>query len=673
MNERLSPKLKVSVLGVAPGGRRSTADRTAVRASTSNGRSRGNVIDVRCRLRLGIYSRRNPQTCLHTTHRMTRLHGERRADGRFNLSTTLTPGEKPFEFQMDHMKDIVENDITWREAMAEDYLMRFELIFPSPQDGYDVWEALSINSAEGPNGVLWAQWARLPRCPAANDYLAIFAGKDTTTKYVLNVNMGWGTEQWLPSSGTGKRRRTSTPLEAWNMTKRHKSNGQLPTPVSTPRSGSSIASTDVTMRWHINGQLIEKHGYQCILCGGRDLKSLDKVEVHLVNSHTCLEFSIETDAPAGAIDESVVDIIVVNGVSFPKHKNTNNKGRVKGVSDKEDSVIDDFEFTTPYDPYAPISAQQVLKDPRFTVMRGRKAKDIPQPLPAPIHVPVADVQLELPARTKRRVPVARHPTQPDFRFLSSDNKATLTAGEMLSDEDDDIDEEHLRAARRVEMMQMIPDEKERLFLLDMNTHIESEQPRGDIFLGPCLRRWLHKRRAWLKDATIAKMFEDFLYAAWSKSYISEDMYRACMNVSQDVRNDSSLLAVDNSYDFEKMGMTTRSSRAKDECLCGVKVNSASLKTRISCANKSCIHPEHHKACIQKLPMFKGRTWLPPTWYCHVCLEAIRERLNIALKASVEPPIDLPSPKNLFIPAADPAAAREHWRKVLEEHGFPVLR
>ena len=123
MNERLSPTLRVSVNGVSPTGRR-------VSSGSPQGqiRARGNVIDVRCRLRIEVHSLREAGPCLYQTHRIATLRGERQQDGKFYLTLSLSPGEKPFEFQMDQLKDIVENEITWREGMAENYSMRFSII-----------------------------------------------------------------------------------------------------------------------------------------------------------------------------------------------------------------------------------------------------------------------------------------------------------------------------------------------------------------------------------------------------------------------------------------------------------------------------------------------------------------------------------------------------------------
>jgi hypothetical protein len=479
---------------------------------------------------------------------------------------------------MDKLPDIVGDEITWREAMAAKYTMRFDLRFLNPKEAGRVWDALGVDDAAAPQDGLRASWVSLPRCPDANQHLPLFGAKDTTTRYALNVTMGWGTKDWLPRTGNGKRKRMGTPLECSNHFKRQKSNGQLPTPVSTPRSGTSIASTDTMIRYHLNGSLVEKHGYWCIICANRELSSLDRLEFHLAQAHPLFEFSIESDSTnRSVVDDSPVDIIIKGNVGM-KHKS---RERAKGAVDRNDSVIDELDWHTHYPPYSPLSFQQVLRDPQWSLGGIQKQRDTPQPQSVPSFAPVAEVELELPIRTKRAVPVAPHPKQEGVLFLSSDNKAALQTGEILSDDDDQVLEMHLEVARRVELTAVVLDAKQRNFLLDMNAHIESEGPRADKLLGPCLRRWLHKRRQALKNDMTARMFEEFIYAAWKKDYISEEMYTSCMDMSKEIRN-TPTLPEETVLFAQKTPMRVR---GKEDCICHRKVEI--LKTRVDCANKVC--------------------------------------------------------------------------------------
>jgi hypothetical protein len=578
MNQRLSPKLKVFVEGVAPNGRRTTIDSSP----SGNGvsvRGRHDVVDVGCRLRLSIHSIRDPEVCLHETHRIVRLHGEKQPDGKFKLSTDLSPGEKPFQFHMDQLKVIVENDITWREAMAESYKLRFHLTFMNPLEAKKVWHALDLpNSLPAQNG-LWAKWAKLPRCPTATDYLPLFVAKDTTTKYVLNVKMGWGTEEWLPRTNL-KRSRLATPLETLNTLKRQKSNTGLLTPASTPRSNTSVVSTDVAVRYLFNGHVMAFDSYRCLLNGCRpyNLGSLDRLECHIANCHPSLEFSINMDSTNGAIDESFVDIEIKSAPTDARPKGRGRGGR--GILEKADSVIDDITFNLPGDPFTPIGVQQALKSSRWSL--GRQVREtLPTAPVAPEFMSLANIKTELPERVRKRQPVVPHPKMSDnVTFVSSDNKAALVQGEVLSDEDDAVDESHLTIARSTQMMEQISNPNARSFLLDLNAHIESEGIQGDKYLGPCLWRWLHKRQAWLRDTAVAQLFEALVWEAYnSKNYISAEVYKACMDKSQSIQNERA--GRNNQATAAKEEIPVK--RGKDSCSCGTEV--MGVRDRAICANK----------------------------------------------------------------------------------------
>jgi hypothetical protein len=476
---------------------------------------------------------------------------------------------------MDLLGDLVE---TFRFSMAEEYIMRFELTFHHTNSA-DVWDALSIKDAS-PQEYLWAQWVSLPRCPVSTGYLPLFVSKDTATKYALNVKMGWGTEEWMPKIGRAKRGRPSTPLEGFISMKRQKSNAQLPTPVSTPRSGSSVAGTDTMIRYHLNGNLIERHSFRCLLCG-RDQRSLDRLEFHLVQGHPTLEIRFDANPTSGnALDETVVDIIVL-GTSDTKQRG---KGRAK--FDKEDSVIDEIEWQTHerslWD--SPLILQKVTADARWSLRRGRKIKHTPPPPSGSAFAAVADIQLELPVRTRARPPIPHRPEGADsVSFISSDNKAALHSGEELSDEDDDVDEAHLRVAQRVQMMQQLGDTHEQRFLLDINSYIEDEGPHGDKLLGPCLRRWMHKRKVWLEDKAMAASFEKFMYAAWNKRYLSEEVYRSCMDVLKEIRDGPISIAVAAGAELSPEPASAAAARTMDECVCGKRP--INIKQTAICSNK----------------------------------------------------------------------------------------
>lgn len=345
----------------------------------------------------------------------------------------------------------------------------------------------------------------------------------------------------------------------------------------------SVVSTDVVVRYHINDNVWTVNGYHCLFsrCNPKKLGSLDKLESHIANCHPSLGFTLDMDLTTGDIDESFVDIIIKGGQHESKQR-SKIRGGGRGVLEKSDSVIEDFDWVSPIDPNTPLSLQRVLEDrPRWTIGNHHRIRETPPATAFPAFAPVSDIKLELPTRVRHRVPVVPHPKRSNtVAFVSSDNKAALVTDEVLSDEDDGVDEAHLGIARNVQMMEQVLDTSARKFLLDVNAHIESESLQGDKYLGPCMWRWLHKRKAWLKDSAIAKMFEDMVYAAWGKGYMSEEVYKACMDVSQNVRNDPSIRGYESRSPREGLPSARR---AKDSCSCGKSFTS--VRDRIACSNK----------------------------------------------------------------------------------------
>lgn len=577
MNERLSPRLKVSVTGIAPGKRRSDG------SSYNVVRGRGNAIDVRCRLKLKIYSVRNPDSSLFETHRIFNMHGGRQADGKVTLALTMALGERPFEIRMDELEQIVKHGIEWREVMAEQYSIRFQIEFPrAAADVKRVWQVLDLPDPGEAPGDLWAKWTKLPRCPEAKDYLPLFVGQDISTKYALNVHMGWGTEEWLPKTLS---KRPGTPLECLTALKRQRSNAQLLTPASTPRSHGSEASTDIVIRYHANGSVITKNGYHCLLnrCKPRNLGSLARLEHHLAHNHPSLEFDVELDEDMSP-GESHIDIRITTG-SVDLLNTRASKSRGRNASEKADSVIEDFDWSSPVAPNTPLNLRQIKQNPekfRLGENRARVREPAHTPvLAAPTFAPAAEIKLELPERLRQRKAVVPHPkSHNNVAFISSDNKAELVTGELLSDEDDGVDEAHLLLARKMQMMESIPDLTARKFLHDINAHLESEGASADKYLGPALRRWLHKRQDWLGDARIAKMFEDLVFAAYGKGYVSAEVYKTCMAVSQEVRNEHASRHAGRPQSRSESQITKRH---KDTCSCGSTITS--VRDRVICSNK----------------------------------------------------------------------------------------
>jgi hypothetical protein len=571
MNQRLTPVLKVSVNGVSPSGRRTSSQNQSIEH-----RGRGNVIDVRCRLDIQINSARGGNRVLFKTSRIVRLHGERQHDGKFSLAMSLIPGELPLDFFMEELDDIRENEITWRVGMAVKYSMRFEFQFRTPKEAKQVFDGLDVDTIASPQDGLWAVWTELPRCPTTSQHLPIFVANETTTKFVLNVKMGWGTEQWVPRTTS---KRPATPMECLHILKRHKSNTQLLTPASTPRSNLSTASTDVAVRYHVNGRVVTMRGYHCLYkCPPFDMGSVDRLESHLANRHICLDFEITIGHEA--IEETSVDIIITKNDDLSSSKPSRRSGRsgARRGLEKSDSVIEDFDWESPVHPDVPLTLQQVTHDERTRWIPGAhyRVSETPQiaTLP-PAFAPTAEIRLELPERLRRRYPVVPYRGLKQVAFVSSDNKAALTTGELLSDEDDNTDESHLAIARKVQMSEQVSEPKARKFLLDINAHIESETIHGDKYLGPCLRRWLEKRKVWMKDKDIAKMYEDFIYKAYNREYMSREVYEECMHVSKETRNDERILREPSPQ------QTAR--RAKDTCSCGREF--VSVRDRILCSNK----------------------------------------------------------------------------------------
>jgi hypothetical protein len=170
--------------------------------------------------------------------------------------------------------------------------------------------------------------------------------------------------------------------------------------------------------------------------------------------------------------------------------------------------------------------------------------------------------------------------------VSSYNKVLLEPGEQLPDEDDDIDEDHLALARNTQLKEILSESKtgsfEQKLLLDWNDHLANEGVLADRFLGPCFRRWIHRRQDWLRHPMIAQPFQKLLDAAAAKGYINAEWWRACTEAAAEAQEDIAVEGV-RSIEQEVELESSAVKCTRDACPCARPF--VGVRDRIACANK----------------------------------------------------------------------------------------
>jgi hypothetical protein len=221
-------------------------------------------------------------------------------------------------------------------------------------------------------------------------------------------------------------------------------------------------------------------------------------------------------------------------------------------------------------PPKPLDFTSAMSGGEATMELERQTQRRPAPTRGPI-IPVikrkdpAQIRLEIPQRLKHRIPMPQHPKRAEGgRFFSADSKAELLEdGEISDEERADV---HIKLSRVMEMKALSIDEAEQRFLQDINNYVEDELVPGNNYLGPCIRRWIRKRRDWLQDETMRGYLEAFLKEAQRQDRIDDGFFETCMQAAAEAGEGDSLFGNATSEPMHK-----KVHRQHGQCKCGDSV------------------------------------------------------------------------------------------------------
>lgn len=501
--DKLSPRLKISILKVAPS--RSSPRRTNAPSRPDwigvDVRRNGNLVDARCRINLSVLTADGTEVLFHD-FRTAYLRGIRRDNGTFALDVVLRELEQPFFLRMDKLHtEIPHDDGTFHEDTAGEYKLKYDIKI-DPRDVRGVQSALSLPTL--PRGTLKAEWNGLPGRDQSASLLLVT--DEHRTQHNLEIEMGWERPAELLGRKR-KRKRWDTPMELHNQLRGLQTNLQLPTPAATPRSDRSLDLRAVAITYRFNTNTIKRQGYRCCFCETKDHETLRELTFHLRQLHSNLAFKheAETENP-GLYTEQNDEGEDENRVFISVERQIRIRQGVARGSEELATQKGDLLWR------GPLSQRQIdkiLRGGYFDWEEPERQEKVAKPtLPVALyplrsHKEPAKVKRSLQTPAMGLMPMPQHPNHASGGcFFSAQAKTSLRSLTTMSMEHNDMSSDHLKLYRAGRLKESNLSNKERLFLEEWNNFVDHERIRADVFLGDCLLRFFHHKSAAMIDEDI---------------------------------------------------------------------------------------------------------------------------------------------------------------------------
>ena len=375
--------------------------------------------------------------------------------------------------------------------------------------------------------LLVAKWHRLPQVPETDQeaILDLLATQDNTKykpKLGLKIDASW-TE---PAS----------PLTLHNMEIR---NGRS----STERSRSSeyedtLGKFVAYTEWVFEGlssfmPKLKFEGYTCPMCNGQRFRDAGEFHFHLINSHDLFKFKFSQKFETNSLGQSVAEGLVRIDVA-------------DNYEERAANSVKDFREMKWQRPNNPFDLEAYLKGDeswlgKSTKRNGSLAVTYPEsqrlasrdqmkpdvPLAAITRPPDQVPDLVRPPRKRFRVPKAPRGIQ----FYRLTAKRPLVEGEMISESDDDIDEEWLQEKHSDTIdsfTDTLPQEKR--FIQRYDRHMLQEDISSDVHSGEALIRFCRLNKAWLQLPTNKIEFHKKVAALKLQGSLSSTTILACSRI-----------------------------------------------------------------------------------------------------------------------------------------------
>ena len=249
-----------------------------------------------------------------------------------------------------------------------------------------------------------------------------------------------------------------------------------------------------------------------------------------------------------------------------------------------------------------------------------------------------------PRRKTYRAP----PAPPGKHFYRLQTKREVHEGEVLSESDNDIDEDWL-VRRHVETVAGLPGLRpaEKEFIQRFDRHMLTEAPSCNVHAVEAIMRFCRRNKAWLAREDMKLEFHKKAAALRLQGSLSWATIAACSKIigeAEEVSEDSQdMMDLDDPAAEEPVLESPESPFEHlfgkcSECGDGV----LDLRQSIRCAFLGCRRPDHHLDCIDK-------TAKDLSWICNDCRDAGVTELD--LPARLRPKV--PQPQARELPIVEP--------------------
>jgi VEFS-Box of polycomb protein len=420
-------------------------------------------------------------------------------------------------------------------AIGDKYLLEIKII---PCNSSDLWPPMPILAKSEDSltrdlvrkrdlafteGMLISNYTSLPHAPPADVPLNVAfdrTGRTFKTKYGLEVNAEWTYPHVYEAKIKKEQKQLFAQMdeeEKEDPLCRSRSNGKSTMNRASrpkdPVNTSLEAELNVSYIWDIEtrrptsteSRTTSLEGLYCPICHLHEFRNLRRLQFHLLNNHDKYRFSIESEKHDPQSKELKSVIFRVETAEAVRRRAAND------VKDEREFTWHRPEESFDIDSYISGEHSWVGDLPRrrtggftassqaqMSAYSSSAAVSTPATSRKDRFRPASEVpEIPLPVRKRFPVPVAK--TRQKRSFYRSVNHRAMETGELLSETDDDIDDDWLvkRQHDTIADTQELNDEQ-KSFWQKWNAHLMDEGMPSSRYISDSLVRFVRKNRMWLK-------------------------------------------------------------------------------------------------------------------------------------------------------------------------------
>ena len=500
-----------------------------------------------------------------------------------------------------------------------------EMKIPTPKQPYGE-DALGLVRFP----LLVAKWHKLPQTPATEQesLLEILASQDDhryKPKLSLKIDAAW----CEPTS----------PLQVMNAEIRETQKEASPQrSLLSPSSEEPLEKSIMKIEWQFEGlaDFLPKlifNGYDCPLCPGRGFRDAGEFHFHLIQSHELFKFkfaqTFETDRHRRSIINGLVKVDLADNYEAKAANSLDPREMVwqrpRNAFQLEAYLKGDESWVG-----KPVRKSHLNHDKLETSRSTSRDTSRPEiPVSAVRRPPSQVPDLVPPPRRKFRVP----PAPNGIQFYRLTVKRPLVAGELVSESDDDIDEEWL-LQKHADTIDSFTDtsREEKEFIQRYDRHMLKEDVSSDLHACEALIRFCRLNKSWLQRYDMKKEFHKKAAALKMQGCLDASTIWACTKIINEGANPAPPLTPtdEGAMDIDLppgtvIAPTTPLSKPLPElpvspphefghlhgrcavCSAGIY----DMPSTIICTNPTCQRPDFHLSCVK----LDSR---PAKWLCEPC-------------------------------------------------------